>query len=160
MRNNRLGIFLKDLNPELFSFAHALISDDLQVQQLVVDAVHLLAVEEWELMFDFLSLKQNNGECILLQLKKTAYKSIFNMAKRRSEQLKGSLRGMVKYAPFFLLDINQRAIVFLKHKTKYGFEFIEEVTAKDRHQIIEILNHSRDMLLSNTTVKIEVPRAL
>ena len=160
MRNNRLEVFLKKLNPELFSFSHALIPDDLQVQQLVVDAVHLLVVEEWELMFDFLSLKQNAGESILFQLKKIVYKNVFNMAKKRSEQLRGGLRGLVKYAPFFQLDINQRAVLFLKHKTEFGFEIIEEVIGKDRHKIIEILNCSRDMLLSNTAVEFEIPRML
>lgn len=160
MRNNRLEVFLKDLNPELFSFSHALIPDDLQVQQLVVDTVHLLAVEERELMFDFLSLKYDEGKSILFQLKKIAYKSIFNMAKKRLEQLRGGLRGLEKYAPFFLLDINQRAILFLKHKTDLRFEFIEEIIEKDRYQIIEILNLSRDMLLSNTAAKVEIPRVL
>ena len=160
MRNNRLEVFLKELNPELFSFSYALIPDDLQVQQLVVDAVHLLVVEEWELIFSFLSLKQDTGKSILFQFKKISYKSIFNMAKRRSEQLRGGLRGMAQYAPFFLLDINQRAVLFLKHKTNFGFEFMEEVIGKDRHQIIETLNRSRDVLLNNTTVEFEIPRVL
>ncbi|MCY4524279.1 MAG: hypothetical protein OXB84_06035 [Halobacteriovoraceae bacterium] len=160
MQSNRLEVFLKGLNSELFSFSHALIPDDLQAQQLVVDAVHLLTVEEWELMLDYLSLKENQGMSISFQLKKVAYKIVFNMAKRRLEQLKGGLRGLSEYAPFFVLDINQRAVLFLKYKTNFGFKFMEEIVEKDYYQIIEILNKSRNMLLRNTAVEFKLPRAL
>lgn len=161
MANNGLESFLKDINSDLFSFSYALIPDDLQVQQLILDAVGLLITVEEELVLDFMSLKKGSGrENLLFQLKKIIYRNIFQTAKKRLEQLKGGLAEMTEYIPFFSLNVNQRAVLFLKHKTRFSWVFVEEITDLNRHQVMEILNSGRNKLLDNAAIGLEVPTTL
>lgn len=40
-----LESYLQKLNPELYRFAYALVPDDLQAEQLVIDALNALIIE-------------------------------------------------------------------------------------------------------------------
>ena len=154
-----LDSFFKNINSDLYSFSYALIPDDLQVQQLILDAIGLFIDVEEELLLDFMSLKKGQVN-LLYQFKKIIYRNIFHTAKKRLEQLKGGLGETKEFIPFYSLNVNQRAVLFLKHKTKFEWIFMEEVTGLDRHDIMELLGSGRNKLLDNSAIGLEVPTIL
>lgn len=158
-----LETFLKNNNSDFYSFSFALISDDLQAQQIVVDAAYRLTVEERELIFEFLSLKEDGaGESILFKLKKFFFQNVFNIARKRFEQLKKTLNDEVKSTSFSQLSINEKAILFLKYKTNWSMSDIEDILGKGHHQTIALLNRARHSLLEirSLDIGLELPKTL
>lgn len=139
------------LIPEFFSFGYALIPDDLQAQQLVIDAVAAFAVEHKELLAN-LSTEEDKElqETLLYEIKRNIYRNMFQIGKRRCEQLRELCHEVNKFRAFYKLSVFDRALLFLKQKVQNDFSEIEFVTGVERLEIISRLNFAREELVANS----------
>lgn len=139
------------LTPELFSFGHALIPDDLQAQQIVIDAVAAFAVEHKELLARLSVEEDKETQGIFLnQVKRQIYRNMFQIGKRRCEQLRELCHDINKFQAFYRLPVFDRAVLFLKQKVQADFSEIEFVTGVERLEIISRLNYAREELVTNS----------
>ncbi len=148
--------YLKYTYKELFNFAFCLLPDDLQAQQLVLDSVAVLLLDDNELIRD--CVEKNNfteKNPFLKQIKIFLLKSIYKIASKRFSQIKSSMNFEGKYSSFYKLGIEEKAILFLKHKLNLNFSEIEEVTEQERVKIIGKLNSARNNLSINLGISFQ-----
>lgn len=148
MRVNDVQLYLEKINPELFSFSYALVPDDLQAQQIVIDAAALLFSEENKLLFN-LNFHNERWQLRSSRIKKILYQFIFRICKRRFRQIKESIKWNDEYAPFFKLELEERAVIFLKHKTHMDIEDIEEILEVQKPYVLAKINCAREKLCLN-----------
>lgn len=139
-----LESYLQKLNPELYRFAYALVPDDLQAEQLVIDALNALIIEGVVDITAYKEDEQNTAHAIRIGL----YRHTYSLARRRFPQLKGSLDIPVEMRPFYGLDFDSRGILFLKHHTDLSFDEMEEVINLFKHQIIATVYSAREQLFA------------
>ena len=120
---------VKNLKPqikELYAFAYALIPDDLQAAQLVIDTFSGALVD------DELS-KFTDNKALILQ-------EIFVLAKRRYTQVQSSLQ--VK-GVFWQLSLYERAVLYLKYKEDFDLEMISIILQLQTAQVVSYLTHGK-----------------
>ncbi|MBF0207355.1 MAG: hypothetical protein HQK53_10750, partial [Oligoflexia bacterium] len=92
--------YVSELIPELYSYAYALVPDDLQAEQVVIDAYTVLSVHEKNLISAIIISSsanklnhQHNGDKEKLLLKEKIYAYIYTVGAKRFTQLDGSFNG-------------------------------------------------------------------
>lgn len=147
--NNKVKIeefekYLKNLYPELYSFAYILIPDDLQASQLIIDSIANMLLEK-KIMFDRLLNQNDKTESDLQEIKLHILKAIFNIAEKRFHQIKSSV-DLVNLDPFYHLDFEERALVYLKHRQKINNDLICFVAGIGHDELVATLSRSRTKL--------------
>ncbi|MDD0853814.1 hypothetical protein HBN50_11950 [Halobacteriovorax sp. GB3] len=118
MKVNDIKKRITSFSTELYPFAYALIPDDLQAQQLIVDGIaflfadrdskarliNLVEVEDFEM-----SQKE------IYEIKKVVMKVIYGLATKRFIQLQPTLN-FGEHGAFYALEAKQRAVLFLMQK--------------------------------------------
>jgi hypothetical protein len=145
--------FLKLIDPitdKLYSFAFAMVPDELQASQIVVDAFNVFFLREKDFLEsvdeDFMEKR------VVIQFQKEIIKgifeSIYKLGIRRFAQLY-SLKERLKDSSAFYreLDAQTRAILYLKEKMKMNYKEIKLITNLDRHVIIEKVYSARHTLV-------------
>ena len=142
---------IQKMTPELFSFGFSLLPDDLQAQQIVIDAIAAFVVEQKDLVGTFDGEESDElKEMLLKEAKRHILRNMFRIGKRRSEQLLELVENVKHFQAFYKLSLLERAILFLKQKNLLDFGDIEFVTGVERLEIISRLNFAREELLSNS----------
>ena len=73
-----LESFLLDNNKIFFGFAYSLLSDDLQAQQVVIDAIYVLNLKKSDLVENLLATTENSIQVdVLVQINKFILTQIF-----------------------------------------------------------------------------------
>lgn len=144
MKIEELELYLKNLHPDLYSFSYILIPDDLQASQLVVDSISNVLLEKKSFIERMLSKREKNEE-ELKQLKSQILKAVFDVAKKRFHQIKSAVN-LENLDPFYHLEFEERATVFLKHKQKINIELICYITNMGHDELIAVLSRARTKL--------------
>ncbi len=150
MKRNELISIVDSIIPGLYSFSYALIPDELQAEQLIVDAYSVFLIREAE---DIEALEAQSARERAAS-KKFAQTSllidIFDLAKKRAPQLTSLLRNVREYGRFYELDILHRGVLGAKENLHLNNIQIGEVFALKSHQVLEALHNARAVLLSET----------
>lgn len=117
---------IKEHIQEIYSFAYALIPDQLQAKQLVIDAL-CAGVTETSL--------ENYLQDRLLYLK-----NLYKLSKRRFPQVQDSIE---KTKGFWELSLNERAVLFLKYKYELDSESIGVVLSLDHSQVVSAMHQGK-----------------
>lgn len=130
---------------ELYPFAHALIPEELQAQQLVVDGIaFLFADKECKLrLFDLLEVTEHefvNKE--FFDLKKVSIRVIYALAKKRFSQLEAGL-DVNQFGVFYRLGPSARAAMFLKYKFGLDADELGEILSLSKIEVMTLLHESR-----------------
>lgn len=142
---------IQKLTPELFSFGVALVPDDLQAQQIVIDAVAAFVVDGKSIVVSYERAEDEEmRKVIMTEAKKQLMRNMFQIGKRRCEQLSALCQDVNKFQTFYKLPVLERAVLFLKHKVLADFSDIEFVTGVERLEIISRLNYAREELVANS----------
>lgn len=148
MKRNDLISIVDSIIPGLYSFSYALIPDELQAEQLIVDAFSVFLIREEE---DIKALEMESARERAAS-KRYAQTSllidIFDLAKKRAPQLASLLRNVREHKSFYELDILHRAVLSAKENLKLSNAQIGEIFALKNHQVLEALHNSRSILLS------------
>lgn len=162
MDRKHLEKFIKDQYQNIYSFSYALVPDELQAQQIALDALDLLMNREDKLMRDIV-FAQEKPRVLLRQLTIKYYASVFEIGSKRFEQIKGGIEIKVDRSAgsFYALGLGERAVMFAKMILKLDLNEIEQITQHTRYEILSILNQSREYLLSNNAGRsVRGPRIL
>lgn len=142
---------IQKLTPELFSFGVALVPDDLQAQQIVIDAMAAFVVEGKSIVVAYERAQDEEMRKVMMsEAKKQLMRNMFQIGKRRCEQLTALCQDVNKFRTFYKLPVLERAVLFLKHKALADFSDIEFVTGVERLEIISRLNYAREELVANS----------
>ena len=149
LSRNDIESYLQSLNPELFSFAYAIVPDDLQAQQIVIDAIFNAFGVEKEVMVRLCTgpLPDKEPEFVFDEIKIIVMRHIYRIARKRSDQLKAILFVNSDKSPFFSLSHQERATIYLKHKLKWSIDVIGGVLERSNTEVLIALNNGRNGLV-------------
>lgn len=137
------------LLPDIYSFAYILIPDDLQAGQLVSDALAAVVFES-KVFFERIVGTEKADQQQLEQFRSLLISHIYFLGKKRYQHIKLSLAREVDRSPFGQfahLEVDERAVLFLRHKLKMDLKQIESVTLLEAHELLMKLNSGRSKLI-------------
>lgn len=129
--------YLESQTPKLYSFAYALIPDDLQAQQIVLDAHSLLFLKEQDL--------EESEDSILF----TLLCHIYKLGLKRLGQLEGSLSFRENSPQFYQLSIAQRGVLFLSHQLELDSNKMAIILGVSVAHISQLLHTARAKFLDS-----------
>lgn len=141
------------LTDKLYRFAYTLIPDDLQAEQLVIDAFNAYLIKERKFILrteiDLSSKKESQI------LRRTIFKSMLKYVADIGTRRAGQLLEQMKvnrpddFASFYSLDAKVRLVVSLRYDGQFSVEEIEEIAQMPRYEVIEKLHNGRFLLLND-----------
>jgi hypothetical protein len=137
--------FLTSSNSAFYRFSYVLIPDDLQATQIVADAVLAATCENRDFPKRVKELNRVDVAPLLEEFKTSVYRYIYTIGQKRSVQLKDSLTVSID-SSFFTMNIDERAIVYLKHKEDFGISKISEILDLPIEKVISRLNLGRSVI--------------
>lgn len=144
---------VQPLTEKLYSMAYALVPDDLQAEQLVIDSMNAFLLKEKKtLLHKDIDLK--NKKSVQL-MRRTYFKSLLrymgDIGVRRSSQLGESSLAVDPegFRAFFGLDPKVRFVMKLRFEAQFNVEEIEEITQLPKYEVIEKLHNGRFLLLND-----------
>ena len=141
MKNSDLESIIKNLGPDLYGFAYTLIPDDLQAGQLIIDAVSNFLLSKKSLIEKLLKADANSETTQEVQLR--LFQIIYETAKKRFHQIQLSFTTEDQKNFFFSLDLDEKAMLYLRVRAMLEINHIEMIMNKDRTQVLAFLNDGR-----------------
>lgn len=140
------------LTDKLYHFAYCLIPDDLQAEQLVVDALNAYLIKEKKKVLNReVDLKDKKE----IQISRRNYfkgilKFIGDIGIRRSIQLNEQMKLMrpEEFADYYSLDPKIRFVLSLRYQANFTVEEIEEIVQIPRYEVIEKIHNGRHLLFN------------
>lgn len=144
---------------KLYRFAFALLPDDLQSEQLVIDGMNAFLLKEKKRILkrevDFTRSKE-------LQLLRRSYfkallRTMGEIGIRRAQQLSEQMKisRPANYETFFSLDPKIRFAIKLRYEAQFKVEEIEDILQIPRYEVIEKLHNGRFLLMANLNAGVE-----
>ena len=149
MKTLELEKLIKNLSSELYSFAYILIPDDLQATQLMIDSVsafiiqNKLLIEKWSTTNESEMIHNSNN------IKHRLYKSMYELSKKRYNQIRMSLKSIEDSSGFFSLDFDDKVALFLKEKTDFNLNVLEFILGLSRKEVLAHLYSARLKMVQN-----------
>lgn len=144
---------VQPLTEKFYSMAYALVPDDLQAEQLVIDSMNAFLLKEKKGVLSKTTDLTNKKNSQLLR--RAYYKSILrymcDIGVRRSSQLGESSLAVDPegFRAFFGLDPKVRFVMKLRFEGQFTVEEIEEITMLPKYEVIEKLHNGRFLLLND-----------
>ena len=142
----KLEKLLQEDIPLLYQFAVALVPDKAKATKLFQNAIQALLVESIDLVENYCHHQKKEQR---QSIEKYLYGKIFELGKRIRDIKKNKKPLLKIYPEFYHLSLEQRGILFLKHKTSFNYDELEEVVNLFRHEIIAHLFDARDKMLES-----------
>ena len=133
--------------------AYALVPDDLQAEQLVIDAMNAFLLKEKKgvLLKDVDLASKKNSQLIRRNYYKSILRYMGEIGVRRSSQM-GEHSIAVDpedFRAFFNLEPRVRFVMKLRFEGQFTVEEIEEITSLPKYEVIEKLHNGRFLLLND-----------
>lgn len=158
MKKSELQPLIDVLIPKLFSFAYALVPDELQAQQIVIDAYSVFVIREKEYLETVnINMKSKKERAQFLhKISASILCEIYKLGQKRASQLSTIVDGKEGLPVFYNTELSQRALIFLKYKMNFSTENLQKVLRIQRHQVLEKLYNARNSLQIDSTTQKEV----
>lgn len=150
MRTDELETIIKNLGPDLYSFAYILIPDDLQAGQLIIDASQNFLIRKKSYIEKILTGSANKE--ISLEIELRLLQAIYEIAKKRFHQIKMSFEGGDKNNFFLSLEFDEKAMLYLRMRADLEIDQIEMIMSKDRSVIVAFLAAARSKMIQQAVV--------
>lgn len=141
------------LTEKLYRLAYALIPDDLQAEQLVVDSFNAyLLKEKKEILKREVDLKNKKELQVLRRIYlRGILKYTCAIGQRRAMQLldQTQVSRPENFKSFYALDPRVRMVVSLRYDLQFSVEEIEEIAQILKYEVIEKLHNGRFLLLNH-----------
>jgi len=151
---NRTDFFtlVQPLTPKLYRAGYCLMPDDLQVEQLVVDAFNGYLIREKKNILNLKELQDIAKKDLQVQRRihfKGILKNLAEIGLRRSLQLSDQINRSrpQDFQSFFKLDPRVRLTLCLRYDFQFTTNEIEDITGMTRYEVIEKLHNGRYLLL-------------
>ena len=151
MTQQELEKIIDSIFPKLLGFSSSLTSTADQAQQTLIDAYTVFVLREK----NFISKMEAKLEDRVERLATKRYflnellKEIYDLAQMRKEPGKIDHSKFREYENFFDLNLQKRAILYLKNKQNMSIEDLQEIFTMQRHQVIELLHNSYYKLIKD-----------
>lgn len=143
MKTEELQKYIQNLSPDLYSFAYVLIPDDLQASQLMIDCVQSFLIQKKSLV-EKMGLTKNKIVINLLdETKLHLLRIVFDLSRKRYQQLKMSFKDVEQSGGFFSLEFDEKAVLYLKEKAGFDLGEIEFITSELRSVVLAHLYSAR-----------------
>ncbi|MBF0312211.1 MAG: hypothetical protein HQK50_02635 [Oligoflexia bacterium] len=141
--------------PELYSFAFAIIPDDLQAEQVVIDACMVATVQEKSLINNILLMKNNDDYSRkerMQKLRVRLYKYVYKVASKRFYQLEDGIKktlgeDLSGKTRVLRLTTEERAILHLHKERILPIDNLATILDLDEESFCLKLNLARNKLL-------------
>lgn len=147
MKTDELQKFIQNLSPDLYSLAYVLIPDDLQASQLMIDCVQSYLVQKRPAIERMLQIKAMTKNKLMRnpfdETKAHLFKIVFELARKRYQQLKMSFSEVEQNGGFFALELEEKAVLYLKEKASMDLDQIEFITGVTRAELLARLYSAR-----------------
>jgi DNA-directed RNA polymerase specialized sigma24 family protein len=141
---------LQPLTEKLYRMAYSIIPDDLQAEQLVIDALNAYLIKEKKSILAARDLETLTKKDIQVR-RRFYFKGIIRymgeIGLRRSVQLK--LKKSTDFQSFYQLEPKVRLTLSLRYDFQFTAEEIEDITGMPRYEVIEKLHNGRYLLLND-----------
>ena len=151
---NRTDFFslVQPLTPKLYRAGYCLLPDDLQVEQLVIDAFNGYLIREKKNILNFKELHEISKKDLQVQRRihfKGILKYLAEIGIRRSLQLSNQMNisRPHEFKSFFKLDPRVRLTLCLRYDFQFTTNEIEDMTGMTRYEVIEKLHNGRYLLM-------------
>lgn len=153
MKRTEFFQLTQPLTERLYRFAFALLPDDLQAEQLVVDALNAYLLKEKR---SLLARRVNIEDRKEVQLQrrqvfKSILKTMSEIGVRRAIQMNEQMKltRPEEYKSFYDLEPKVRFAMKLRYEAQFNVEEIEDILQVPRYEVIEKLHNGRFLLISN-----------
>ena len=148
MNKAELAPILDNLLPKLFSFAYSLIPDELQAEQMVIDAYSVFIIREKDYIENYsLNTERKKDRSMFRRfLMKSLLRDIYLLGAKRAAQLK-NLVFEKSYDSYYERGVSERAILYMKDILGLEIEEIQEVMQMQKHHVIENIYNARNSIL-------------
>jgi hypothetical protein len=152
MRKEHLEAMIDSITPKLYGFCTALTRSEEEAEQIFVDAYTVFILKEKyfvaEMQFDIDSKSDriSTKRYFLNEI----LKEIYELARLRAPKNRYDNSSFLEYESFYDLNIQKRAILYLKDVANMNVEDLQEIFVLQRHQIIELLHNSYFGLIKDT----------
>lgn len=142
--------FLSSYHSKLYRFAYALIPDELQAEQLLVDAIEVFLTEQHDFIERIAGRsgrKQIQDRTMVWSyFLQELYRHIFVLSCKRWSQVEGGIKIPRFYSAFYHLTLSDRALLYLYHYGQFELTAIAEIvgstlelTKKREKQLEQVL---------------------
>lgn len=153
MKRKTIQRLLNDFQTEIYFYAYALIPDQLQARQIVLDSIDLVFNGDKDLIDEILFGDDSDIDQLKIKLRKVLLKHCFNLSSKRIDHLKTGIginmmdQQVQANREFYELSFIERSVLFLKVKLKLDFDSIQEITNLDRYEVMTFIGKARDSLI-------------
>ena len=143
MKTEELQKYIQHSSPELYRFAFVLMPDDLQASQLMIDSVQAFLIQKKSLIEKIGNSKNKIFKTLLNETKLNLLRNVYELARKRYHQLRGSFQDIETTNHFYLLSFDEKAILYLKEKMQFEIRDIEYITSTQKSEVISYLISAR-----------------
>ncbi|MGE3611369.1 MAG: hypothetical protein AB7I27_17375 [Bacteriovoracaceae bacterium] len=149
MKRKDFYALIHPLAEKLYRVAYALIPDDLQAEQLVIDGLNAYLIKERK---HLLRKELSHDKREVQVLRKIIFKGLLHylsdIGLRRSVQLAEQMKQVrpSEFAAFYQLDGKVRLILSLRFECQLSIEEVEEISKMPRFEVIEKMHNGRFLL--------------
>jgi hypothetical protein len=153
MKRSELLLLAQPLSERLYQVAFSIIPDDLQAEQIVIDAFNAFLLKENKQLLAIHFDAQNNKQ-VQFQRKhvfKMILKNLCDIGLRRSLQLNSEapLTLPEEFKSYFSLEPKVRLIMRLRYDLQFNTDEIEDILGLPRYEVIEKIHNGRFLLGNN-----------
>ncbi|MBC7428435.1 MAG: hypothetical protein H7336_07485 [Bacteriovorax sp.] len=148
MKTIELEKFIQNLSTDLYSFAFILIPDDLQATQLMIDSVSAFIIKNKFLVDKWKAASESEVVEHSHDIKIHLYKAMYDLSKKRYNQLRLSFKDIEDQSGFFSLEFDDKAVLFLQERSEFSLELIEFILGKSRGEVLAHLYSARISMVS------------
>lgn len=143
-------LLVQPLTEKLYQYAFALIPDDLQAEQLVIDSMNALLIKEKKaLLRKELVITQKKEVGVYRRIVfKALLKHLTAIGIRRSLQLADQVKQSrpQEFAAYYALDPKVRVVLRMRYESLFSVEEITDILQVPRYEVIEKLHNGRFLL--------------
>ncbi len=159
MKKEELLSIIDSQIPKFYGFSYALLGDELEAEQVIIDAYTVFLMKEK----DFLTEEEGDFEdkhyrqSIKKYLLREMTREIYELSIKRFSKFHKNQKNLLEYNCFFEMNMNKRALIYLKEVGLYTVKDLQEIFTLERHQVIELFYNAKFELLneSNKAINLE-----
>lgn len=146
-------LLIQPLTEKLYRFAHSIVPDDLQAEQLVIDSLNAYLIKERKSILNRKANLQSKKE--LQVLRRMFFKGILrymsDIGLRRANQLgeQFKIEAPTEFKAFYNLEPRARLVLKLRYEAQFSVEEIEEIVQMPRYQVIEKIHNGRFLIMTD-----------
>jgi DNA-directed RNA polymerase specialized sigma24 family protein len=146
MKMQEVQSILNPLIPKIYAFAFALVADELQAEQLVIDSFSVFGIKDRDILE---GLDRNwSDKNIYQQFKrdffKTVLKNTYMLSQKRFGQLYQDAEMLNKLPSFYqVLSLTSRAAIYLKQVEQLKVNDVAWILGLDKIEVIQKISEAR-----------------